>query len=85
MIQGTGAQRGLHGMLPVHAAQAGDGEVLKLPLENQSDRRQGASVKTFNAHFDGKVIVLDEPAQLKPNAKVKVIPPDEDAPDPKWL
>jgi len=38
-------------------------------------------VKTFNAHFDGRVIVLDEPAQLKPNARVKVIAPDEDAPD----
>jgi hypothetical protein len=38
-------------------------------------------VKTFNAHFDGRVIVLDEPAQLKPNAKVKVIAPDEDAAD----
>ena len=30
-------------------------------------------MKSFNAHFDGKFIVLDEPAQLKPNAKVKVI------------
>jgi hypothetical protein len=30
-------------------------------------------VKTFNAHFDGKYIVLDEPAALRPNAKVKVI------------
>lgn len=38
-------------------------------------------MKTFNAHFDGRVIVLDEPAQLKPNAKVKVIAPDEDVPD----
>jgi hypothetical protein len=37
-------------------------------------------VRTFNAHFDGRVIVLDEPAQLKPNAKVKVIALDEDAP-----
>lgn len=28
----------------------------------------------FNAHFDGKVVVLDEPAaELKPNARVKVI------------
>jgi hypothetical protein len=30
-------------------------------------------MKTFNAHFDGKVIVLDEPMTLKPNTKVKVI------------
>jgi hypothetical protein len=27
----------------------------------------------LNGHFDGKVVVLDEPAQLKPNTKVKVI------------
>ena len=32
----------------------------------------------MNAHFDGKFIVLDEPAQLKPNAKVKVIAVDAD-------
>jgi hypothetical protein len=31
-------------------------------------------VKTLNGHFDGKVIVLDEPTDLKPNTKVKVIP-----------
>lgn len=30
-------------------------------------------VKTFNGHYDGKVIVLDEPADLKPNTKVKII------------
>jgi len=30
-------------------------------------------MKTFNAHFDGENIVLDEPAQLKPNTKVRVI------------
>ncbi|HMP84033.1 MAG TPA: hypothetical protein PKA41_15140 [Verrucomicrobiota bacterium] len=30
-------------------------------------------MKTLNAHFDGKVVVLDEPASLKANAKVKVI------------
>jgi len=35
-------------------------------------------VKTLNAHFDGKVIVLDEPTSLKPNTKVKVIAPDSD-------
>ena len=35
-------------------------------------------MRTLNAHFDGKFIVLDEPAQLKPNAKVKVIAVDAD-------
>jgi hypothetical protein len=35
-------------------------------------------VRTLNAHFDGKFIVLDEPARLKPNAKVKVITADAD-------
>ena len=35
-------------------------------------------MRTLNAHFDGKVIVLDEPARLKPNAKVKVITADAD-------
>ena len=35
-------------------------------------------MKTLNAHFDGKVIVLDEPADLKPNDKVKVIALDAD-------
>ena len=38
-------------------------------------------MKTLKAHFDGKFIVLDEPAQLKLNAKVKVIPIEEDATD----
>jgi hypothetical protein len=35
-------------------------------------------VRTLNAHFDGKFIVLDEPANLKLNDKVKVIAPDTD-------
>jgi hypothetical protein len=35
-------------------------------------------VRTLNAHFDGKFIVLDEPARLKPNDKVQVLAPDED-------
>ena len=35
-------------------------------------------MRTFDAHFDGKVVVLDEPAQLKPQAKVKVIAADDD-------
>jgi hypothetical protein len=30
-------------------------------------------VKTLNGHFDGKVVVLDEPADLKPNTRVKII------------
>ena len=38
-------------------------------------------MRTLNAHFDGKFIVLDEPAPLKLNAKVKVIAADADAAD----
>lgn len=34
-------------------------------------------MKTVNAHFDGKVIILDEPLVLKPNTKVKVIAPEQ--------
>jgi hypothetical protein len=30
-------------------------------------------VKALSGHFDGKYVVLDEPAALKPNTKVKVI------------
>ena len=30
----------------------------------------------LNAHFDGKNIVLDEPAKLEPNTKVRVIVPE---------
>ena len=33
-------------------------------------------MQTLSAHFDGRFIVLDEPARLKPNAKVTVIAPD---------
>ena len=33
-------------------------------------------MKTLNAHFDGKVIILDEPIVLKPNTKVKVLAPE---------
>jgi hypothetical protein len=33
-------------------------------------------VQTLNGHFDGRVIVLDEPARLKPNSKVAVLAPD---------
>ncbi len=52
-----------------------------LLLEASLGKGYAEPVKTLNAHFDGKVIVLDEPADLKPNAKVKVIAPDEDAVD----
>ena len=38
-------------------------------------------MRSLNAHFDGKFIVLDEPARLKPNARVKVIAPDGDEVD----
>jgi hypothetical protein len=30
-------------------------------------------MRTWNGHFDGKVIVLDEPANLEPNTKVKIL------------
>ena len=33
-------------------------------------------MQTLNAHFDGRFIVLDEPARLKPNDKVTVLAPD---------
>jgi hypothetical protein len=33
-------------------------------------------MKALNGHFDGKVIVLDEPALLRPNTKVKIIAAD---------
>ena len=36
------------------------------------------TVRMLSGHFDGKFIVLDEPAMLKPNAKVKVLAPDAD-------
>ena len=34
-------------------------------------------MKALSGHFDGKHIVLDEPATLKPNARVKVIAVEE--------
>ena len=33
-------------------------------------------MKKITGRFDGQVIVLDEPALLKPNARVKVMPLD---------
>ena len=35
-------------------------------------------MRTLSAHFDGKNIVLDEPARLRPNTKVHVVVPEED-------
>lgn len=35
-------------------------------------------MRNLKAHFDGQFIVLDEPAQLKRNAKVTVLAPDAD-------
>ena len=35
-------------------------------------------MQTFRAHFDGQFIVLDEPARLKPSAKVTLLAPDAD-------
>jgi hypothetical protein len=51
-----------------------------LALEKAIFKRYLAGVKTLNGHFDGKVIVLDERTDLKPNTKVKIIaPPGGDA------
>jgi hypothetical protein len=36
-------------------------------------------VKALSGHFDGKYVVLDEPATLKPNTKVKVIAVEDGA------
>ena len=33
-------------------------------------------MKTLNAHFDGKNIVLDKPIHLKPDTKLRVIVPE---------
>ena len=35
-------------------------------------------MQKLRAHFDGQFIVLDEPARLRPNARVTVIAPDSD-------
>ena len=34
-------------------------------------------MKTLTGHFDGRYVVLDEPATLKPNTKVTVIAADD--------
>ena len=42
-------------------------------------------MKTLSAHFDGKNIVLDEPARLELNAKVRVlVPEDNETGDADW-
>ena len=33
-------------------------------------------MRTLNAHFDGKHIVLDEPIDLKPDTRVRVVVPE---------
>jgi hypothetical protein len=33
-------------------------------------------MQTLNGHFDGKVIILDEPADLAPNTRVKILAPN---------
>ena len=38
-------------------------------------------VRTLNAHYDGKNVVLDEPVKLKPNTKVRVIVPEDEESD----
>ena len=48
------------------------------PLDNNHWGNYGCTMQTLNAHFDGRFVVLDEPAQLKTNAKVTVLAPDAD-------
>jgi hypothetical protein len=47
-------------------------------LEDKADGSYIDGVRAFKAHFDGEFIVLDEPAKLKPNDKVKVIADGDD-------
>jgi hypothetical protein len=35
-------------------------------------------VRTLSGHFDGEHIVLDEPAELRPNTKVSIIVPEHE-------
>ncbi len=35
-------------------------------------------MRTLSGHFDGKHIVLDEPAELRPNTKVSIIVPEQE-------
>ncbi len=35
-------------------------------------------MRTLTGHFDGKHIVLDEPAELAPNTQVSIIVPDQE-------
>ncbi len=34
-------------------------------------------MRPLSGHFDGKSIVLDEPANLEPNTKVRIVVPDQ--------
>ena len=45
-------------------------------LEDTDSSIYTSDVKTLNAHFDGKTVVLDEPIKLEPNTKVRVIVPE---------
>jgi hypothetical protein len=38
-------------------------------------------MQTLDGHFDGKVIVLDEPVSLPLNTRVKILAPDIDETD----
>ncbi|HVT88223.1 MAG TPA: hypothetical protein VHD56_05180 [Tepidisphaeraceae bacterium] len=40
-------------------------------------------MSAIRGHFDGKVIVLDEPANLRPNQRV-TISPESESPDPEF-
>jgi hypothetical protein len=49
-----------------------------LLLEHKFGDSYIGTVRALNAHFDGKFIVLDEPARLRVNSRVKVILMDAD-------
>ena len=38
-------------------------------------------MRTLNGHFDGKHIVLDDPVELEPNTRVKIITLEDETPD----
>ena len=46
-----------------------------LVLEKGRFNRRRRGRRTSSGHFDGQVIILDEPADMKPNTKVKIIAP----------
>jgi hypothetical protein len=45
-------------------------------LHPRSEGRNFNGMKTVDAHFDGKQIVLDEPVKLAANTKLKVVVPE---------